>query len=75
MNSSHNNFYPRHTAAYGGLVGEKCCKGRGGYNGRILCAVTGDYDKKKETKIREYKINVTSRKERGSSGIMELVHS
>jgi hypothetical protein len=35
-----------------------------------MCEVTGDYDKK-ETKMREYKINVTCRNERGSSGIME----
>jgi len=47
MNNSQNNFYPRHTAAYGGLACGKCCKGRRAYNRRILCEVTGDYDKKR----------------------------
>jgi hypothetical protein len=48
MNNSQNKFYPRQTAACGSLACEKCCKGRGAYNRRILCEVTGDYDKKKK---------------------------
>jgi len=47
MNNSQNNFYPRHTAAYGGLACGKSCKGRLAYSRRILCEVTGADDKKK----------------------------
>jgi hypothetical protein len=72
MNNSQKKFYPRHTAAYGGLACEKWCKGREAYNRRILCEVTRDDDHKKKQKLENTKFySVTCRRERGLSGIMQ----